>query len=759
MKLDIQRFADGKIIIETEVDNSGLKKGVNEAKKSVSSAGTTIKGIIAGLGITKLISTAISTINSNIDGAVKRVDTLNNFPKVMSNLGIGANEASKSIEKMSDKLSGLPTTLDEGAMAVQRFTSKNNDIAKSTDLFLALNNAILAGGASTEIQSSALEQLSQAYAKGKPDMMEWRTAMTAMPAQLKQVAEAMGYINADELGEALRKGDESMDAFMETIIRLNKEGVNGFQNFEQQARNSTGGIGTSITVAKTQVVKGIADIITAINNGLADADLPGIGDIIASIGKKSKVLLDSLANQIPKAISILKTMYEALKKILPIVGSIGVAFASWKIGSVVQKAVQSIQKLRVDLSLMKLEMKSAGGMAKILKKAMSSLNTIMKANSITIIVAGITALVTAFIYLWKNCEGFRNFWINLWEGIKNVFSATWNAIGNFFTVIIPGWFQSVTDFFINTWEGIKTFFTETIPNTIKEFVQNVIEFFKQLPYNIGYLIGTIIGHFINWKQRLTEFVTIDIPNFIKGVIEWFKQLPGKIAEFINSALNKIKEWGNNLIKFAQTKIPEFINKIVEFFKQLPGKIWAWLVNTITKFNEWLLNMRIKAVEGIKNVTNAIIDGFKQLPAKMAEIGANIVRGIWAGIQNSAKWFKDRVKEFADGIVDGIKATLKIKSPSRVMRDEVGKYISQGIGVGMINELDDVYKDMQNAIDFETSKMTANVQSSGTYQMAMAGTPTFNLLDSTTNKTQLVVNGKVLAEAVNTENRNREVARA
>lgn len=80
-------------------------------------------------------------------------------------------------------------------------------------------------------------------------------------------------------------------------------------------------------------------------------------------------------------------------------------------------------------------------------------------------------------------------------------------------------------------------------------------------------------------------------------------------------------------------------------------------------------------------------------------------------------------------------------------------------MGFDNELDSVYKDMQRAVDIETDKMSANVQTSGTYQMAMAGTPTFNLLDNTENTTQLVVNGKVLAEVVNTENRNREVASA
>ena len=105
----------------------------------------------------------------------------------------------------------------------------------------------------------------------------------------------------------------------------------------------------------------------------------------------------------------------------------------------------------------------------------------------------------------------------------------------------------------------------------------------------------------------------------------------------------------------------------------------------------------------------------------------------------------------------MKDALGIRSPSRVMRDEVGKYLAQGLGVGFDDELDNVYKDMQKAVDIETNKMSANVQASGTYQMAMSGLPTFNLLDNTSHSTQLVVNSKVLAEVVNTENRNREVA--
>ena len=175
----------GSLTYDTKMDTSGFQKGVDQITNKTQSGGTKIKNIIAALGITKLISKGISLITENLDSAISRFDILNNYPKVMSNLGVATEDAQKSIDKMGEKLLGLPTTLDTAALSVQRFTSANNDVQKSTDYFLALNNALLAGGASADIQSSAMEQLSQAYAKGKPDAMEWRSILTAMPRTIK----------------------------------------------------------------------------------------------------------------------------------------------------------------------------------------------------------------------------------------------------------------------------------------------------------------------------------------------------------------------------------------------------------------------------------------------------------------------------------------------------------------------------------------------------------------------------------------------
>ena len=276
---------DGQVVIGTSLDTSDLDKSLGSLEKNlttrvkgmtntVTRAFTSLKRTILGLGIFALVRNMFS-----FNDAISRVDTINNYARVMGNLGISSKDAESSIKRLSDALTGLPTSLDDAALSVQRFTSANGNIKASTEMFLALNNAILAGGANMQIQQSALEQLSQAYAKGKPDMMEWRTALMAMPAQLKQVALAMGYVSADQLGEALRNGTVSMNEFMTTIIKLNKQGANGFKSFEEQARGSTGGIRTAITNLRTSITRALADIMNAIGqsniadffNGIAKA--------------------------------------------------------------------------------------------------------------------------------------------------------------------------------------------------------------------------------------------------------------------------------------------------------------------------------------------------------------------------------------------------------------------------------------------------------------------------------------------------------
>lgn len=361
----------GRLTYETKLDTSGYQKGINDITSKTKSGGATVKNIIAGLGITKLVTKAFDVIRSSMDGAISRLDTMNNFPKVMSNLGIGAKESQKAIDKLSEGLQGIPTSLDAGALAVQRFTSKNGDVQKSADIFLAVNDAILAGGASTQIQESALEQLSQAYSKGKMDMMEWRTLQTAMPAQLKQVASAMG-LTTDQLGEMLRTGDDTekvFDEFVDTIIKMDKTGVKGFKSLKEQARNATGGIQTSIANMKTAITRGVAGMIQEFDKVLKKKGFGSISENITKLGKQAENLLKNIGRWMPNVIDVLGKAINILIKFAPAIIGITTAVTGYKV---------------------------AMGIA---TTATNLFNSVLALNPIVAITAGVVGLTTALFAL------------------------------------------------------------------------------------------------------------------------------------------------------------------------------------------------------------------------------------------------------------------------------------------------------------------------------------------------------------------------
>lgn len=410
----------GSLTYNTELDTKGFQKGINEVTSKTKSAGLSIKNLVAGLGITQLIGKAFSIINSNIDSAIKRIDTLNNFPKVMSNLGIGAEESSEAIKQLNDNLLGLPTTLNEGAMAVQRFTSKNGNVKKSVELFTAVNNAILAGGASTEIQATAMEQLSQAYAKGKPDMMEWRTLMTAMPAQLKQVAQAMG-MTTEQLGAGLRGADKdiaylrdvTMEEFMEVVLTLNKEGIEGFKSFEEQARNSTGGIETSIKNMKTAVVRGVASIVQSIDEGLRDAGFGGISKIVTDIGKTTEKVLKEIGNRLQKIFPTIKKLYDwilkntkLLKTSAQIILAVVASIKAYNLIITITKGINIASSIMSTISAF-LKLIPAVTSA---KDAMLLFNMVTNLNPYAVATTAILGLVTAI--------GLLEIKANLFDGLK-----------------------------------------------------------------------------------------------------------------------------------------------------------------------------------------------------------------------------------------------------------------------------------------------------------------------------------------------------
>lgn len=238
----------------------------------------------AALALTGALIAMGAMITKNLGAGIQRLDTLNNFPKTMANFGLAAEDGAVAIEALSTELVGLPTSLDQGARAVQRFTAVNKDVKASTALFLAFNNAVIAGGAPLKLQRNALEQISQGYAKGRIDMIEWRSLLMAMPAQLNQVAESME-MTTDALGEGLRTGDVSVDDFLLTIARLNKDGIGELGTFREQAMNQVGGVQVTLTNLNTAIARSIEGMLSAIGTDELRTIIGGIADIFTNFGR------------------------------------------------------------------------------------------------------------------------------------------------------------------------------------------------------------------------------------------------------------------------------------------------------------------------------------------------------------------------------------------------------------------------------------------------------------------------------------------
>ena len=286
------------------------------------------------------------------------------------------------------------------------------------------------------------------------------------------------------------------------------------------------------------------------------------------------------------------------------------------------------------------------------------------------------------------------------------------------------------------------------------------ELIRIVSENLPTIINAGITILLALVTGIAESMPELIPVIVEAVILIVETLIDNIDLLIDASLLLILALADGLIEALPIlidKAPVIIQKLVDaIIKNFPKIIKAG-GELIGKLVMGISGAVWKLLEVAPQLISTLVNGVKNMYNEIKNTGKYLVEGLYNGMLSKANWLYNQVKSFAKNIISNIKSALGIHSPSTVMRDEVGKYLAQGLGVGFDKELDNVYNDMQRAVDLETSKMSANVQTSGTYQMAMAGMPTFNLVDNARNTTQLVVNGKVLAEVVNTENRNREVA--
>lgn len=322
-------LATAYVPIVPSMDGVGkaIEKAFGDASKTTGSkTGQSIgKGLSVGFaskvgavaGITSnVFSKVASVVTSSLGSAVDRADQMNNFPKVMKNLGYSATDAAASIKKISDALDGLPTTSSAMTGMVQQLAPLTSNLDEATDIALAFNNAMLAGGASTMEQENALTQYTQMLSAGKVDMQAWRSIQAAMPGQLNQVAEAMlgAGKNSNDLYEAMKNGSISFDDFNKKVIELNQNGFGKYASFAQQAKDATQGIGTAMENVKNRVAKAVQKIIDAVGVENIAGAINRFSSQFGKVGDAAASMVTDVKKKFSEAGKWITGLYDKLDK-------------------------------------------------------------------------------------------------------------------------------------------------------------------------------------------------------------------------------------------------------------------------------------------------------------------------------------------------------------------------------------------------------------------------------------------------------------
>jgi len=751
-------FNRAMAIEEAQSKLKGLGHDTNTIKEIMNNALASVKGTAFGLG--DAASLAAQLVAAGIEPGERLEKTLKTVADTAAISGRGIGEVGLIFSKVAAKgkiQGGEMLQLMESGIPVLQMLSTNTKVTEK---------------AMAEFGDSSTESIQKLVSSGKVSFEEFEESMRTNVggAALEMGNTFRGSIS--NIKAALgRVGAELVAPFMDWVVVISKSLIPAIDSIGGKITETIPKI-----VDFLQNSDAVTPILYAIAGAITAAVIPGlIGIGVAAVTAMAPLLPFMVAGAALATIFYgIKNTSGIAKGALIALGVVVGTFTASMIALTVASKVSTLaQSLGTAATLVKTSAMVASTIAiKAVTVAQWLLNAALTANPIGLVIAGIVALVAVLAILWNKNEGFRNAVIGAWNAILDTGKAVWDWINKFFTEDIPNAFNSVIDYFkgIPQWFGelwnsvldtfkewgnnIKAFFTETIP----QIIQNVVDWFNELPYKIGYALGYALGTIVKWGidswnsfietcsniyTSVTEwfsklpsliwgFLTTAYTNIITwgtntwnkfietcknvydSVKEWFSKLPGLIWNFLVNAYNNIVKWGQDTKASMYDAANKAIDAVIDWFKKLPGEIWTWLVNTIAKVTQFAKDLGNKAREAGTNMVTNIINAVANLPSQMAEVGSNIVRGVWDGIVGMGSWISDKVSGFFTGIVDGAKSALGIHSPSRVFRDQVGKYMAQGVGVGFEDETDNVKKSMENDLSGLVAKMSATVD----YETAM-----------------------------------------
>ena len=463
------------------------------------------------------------------------------------------------------------------------------------------------------------------------------------------LADALNWagVSEDKFNESLEKcssEQERQKLITETLNGLYTEAANKYEETNKSVMDANRAnsdytdtlatMGQKIEPVTTTLKEGFNGLLQELLKLVEDVDMAAF---TAKIEEAFKVLKDE----------VLPAVKDGFKWIIDNKDGIGAALSAIAAGFIAFKGAATV----VDVMN---KVKTAGGIMQALGTSITAIG-----GPIGIAVIAISALVAAFIYLWNNCEGFRNFWINLWEKIKEAIS-------------------KAKEFIKKKIDDIKKFFTDTLPKAINV----MIALFKSLPTIIQTWLSNVLVKVSTWAVNMANKARETATNFINNIVNFFKQLPNKIWTWLVNAVSKISAWAGNMSVKGREAAITFVNNVTNYIAQLPGRIWSWLVNAASKVGAWAGGLASKGRAAASSLLSAVVQKVSEIPGRLVSIGKDIVSGLWNGITNKVSWLKNKISGFVGDVTGWLKKFFKIGSPSKLMRDEVGKWLPEGIAVGI-----------------------------------------------------------------------------
>lgn len=594
-------------------------------------------------------------VEETADAAKKAADGQENFADAAKKAGDAADDAEGGFTIMKGALADLVSNVIQGAISsIGNLVGSLMDLSEATEEYRTMQ-AKLSGAAETFGYSVdfAASQYEQFYKYMGDDQMATNAITNLMgigaeAETISKIAEGATGVWAsygdsipiesltESINETITVGKvtgtmaDSINWAKDANIQLN-EALSGNKE-AQSAFNAALAEGLPVEDAFNEALAKItdsqerADVVAQFLNNTYGASKQTYDEMTGSVqaANAAELALKDTQAQLGEAVAPVNTALtnlkdQALVAITPLVQTLADAFMNlynWmqEHPAVAQVLTGIVVGLAAAFSVLAGAL-AIQGLISGVAKAFAFLNTTMLANPITLIIAAIAALVAAFIYLWNNCEEFRNFWINLWAKIKEVTA--------------------------KAGEGIKKAIASA-RDSIAQFVAKVKSAFNSIK----------------------NFVTVTVPGF-------FTSMKDKAVSAVTNLYNSVVNW----------------------FKQLPGAIWDWLSNAVSKVATWGKNMASKAREGMRNVVTSVTNTLKELPGKVFSIGSDLVTGLWNGINDKFTWLINKIKSFANSVMDKIMEFFGVNSPSRETA-WVGEMLDEGLAEGMLDHITTPVKAMQ-----------------------------------------------------------------